>query len=235
MGLIFRRSVKILPGMKLNFGKKGTSVTVGSKGAHVTYGKGRKTASVGVPGTGLYYRQSVSTKEKQPVNSAYSAQKQIPQRTKAENLTWGFVFLVGGIIILLLAFMASLQAIGRILIGGIGVFTLLASFAFFNAESIDDEKNEETNKAEVKSIKLFAVVIGLIILAVFGYLFFASFDWSWQSQSKHNVYITYHYDWLKWIFYPIDLIGIAVGAFVTYIGFNTGTDNSEEHTNQSTQ
>ena len=164
MGLIFRRSVKILPGLKVNVGKKGTSVTVGTRGAHVTYGKGRKTASVGVPGTGVYYRKTISTKEKTPVNAAYSAQQQIPQRTKAENQTWGFVFLAIGIVILLLAFLASLQTIGRIIIGSIGAFTLLFSLAYFNAESSDEPASEKGGEKESMIPNPLALGIGTILI-----------------------------------------------------------------------
>lgn len=56
MGLRFRKSVKIAPGVKLNLNKKSVGVTVGGKGAHYTVNsKGRKTASVGIPGTGISY------------------------------------------------------------------------------------------------------------------------------------------------------------------------------------
>lgn len=59
MGVRFRKSFKIAPGMKLNFGKKGVSATVGGNGAHYTINSsGKKTASVGVPGTGLSYSSS---------------------------------------------------------------------------------------------------------------------------------------------------------------------------------
>ena len=224
MGLIFRRSIKILPGLKVNVGKKGTSVTVGTRGAHVTYGKGRKTASVGVPGTGVYYRKSISTNKKTSVNAAYSGQQQLPQRTKAENQTWGFVFLAIGIIILLLAFLASLQTIGRIIIGCIGAFTLLFSLAYFNAESSDEPANEISTEKEPMIPNPFALGIGIILILLFGYLFFASFGWSWQEQSKHNIHIVYHFDWLKWIFYPLDIAGIIFGALCAYIGISTDDD-----------
>ena len=59
MGLRFRKSVKIAPGVKLNFNKKSVGVTVGRKGAHYTVNSsGKKTASVGIPGTGLSYSTS---------------------------------------------------------------------------------------------------------------------------------------------------------------------------------
>lgn len=224
MGLIFRRSIKILPGLKVNFGKKGTSVTVGTKGAHMTYGKGRKTASIGVPGTGVYYRKTISTKENAPVNTAYRSQQQIPQRTKAENQTWGFVFLAMGIVILLLAFLASLQTIGRIIIGCIGAFMLLCSLAYFNAKSSDEPTDKEEAKKESMIPNPFALGFGIILILLFGYLFFASFGWSWQEQSKHNIYIVYHFDWLKWIFYPLDIAGIIFGALCAYIGISTDED-----------
>jgi Protein of unknown function (DUF4236) len=55
MGFRFRRSVKILPGVRLNFGKRGVSTSVGVRGAHVTFGKSGTRTTVGVPGTGLSY------------------------------------------------------------------------------------------------------------------------------------------------------------------------------------
>lgn len=59
MGLRFRRSVKIAPGVKLNFNKKSVGVTLGGKGAHYTVNsKGKRTSTVGIPGTGLSYTTS---------------------------------------------------------------------------------------------------------------------------------------------------------------------------------
>lgn len=61
MSLRFRKSFKVAPGVKLNLNKKSASVTFGGKGFHHTINSsGRKTTSVGIPGTGLYY-QDVST------------------------------------------------------------------------------------------------------------------------------------------------------------------------------
>lgn len=56
MGLRFRKSVTLCKGVKLNFGKTGMSVTLGSKGYHKTINtNGNVTTSVGIPGTGIYY------------------------------------------------------------------------------------------------------------------------------------------------------------------------------------
>jgi hypothetical protein len=57
MGFRFRRSAKILPGVKLNFSKSGVSTTIGRRGAGVTVGKRGAWANVGVPGSGMSYRE----------------------------------------------------------------------------------------------------------------------------------------------------------------------------------
>ena len=66
MGLRFRKSIKIAPGVKINLNKKSTSVTFGGKGVHYTSSStGKKTASVGIPGTGISYTQTTGQSSKQ--------------------------------------------------------------------------------------------------------------------------------------------------------------------------
>jgi hypothetical protein len=56
MGLRFYRRVRILPGIRLNFTGRGTSISFGARGAWYTIGRnGRRTATLGWPGTGLRY------------------------------------------------------------------------------------------------------------------------------------------------------------------------------------
>jgi hypothetical protein len=55
MGFRFRRSIRLLPGIRLNIGKRGVSTSVGVRGAHVTVGHGQVRETVGLPGTGLSY------------------------------------------------------------------------------------------------------------------------------------------------------------------------------------
>src|SRR5262245_32981682 len=58
MGWRFRRSIRIAPGVRVNFGKSGfTSFSVGGRGARATFGKRGITQSFGLPGTGLSYTQ----------------------------------------------------------------------------------------------------------------------------------------------------------------------------------
>ena len=59
MSLRFRKSIKIVPGVKLNLNKKSASITLGGKGIHHTISTtGKKSTSVGIPGTGIYYTES---------------------------------------------------------------------------------------------------------------------------------------------------------------------------------
>lgn len=62
MGLRFRKSVSILPGVRLNFGKSSASVSVGVPGFRKTINtKGQVTTTVGIPGTGIYYVDTKKT------------------------------------------------------------------------------------------------------------------------------------------------------------------------------
>lgn len=71
MGLRFRKSSKIAPGVKVNLNKKSNSVTFGGKGFHYTVNsKGKTTKSFGIPGTGLSY--STSSNKKIKHNDNYS-------------------------------------------------------------------------------------------------------------------------------------------------------------------
>lgn len=58
----FRRSIKILPGVKLNLGKRGISTSVGVRGAHITMGTSGTRVSAGIPGTGLGYTEKLGKK-----------------------------------------------------------------------------------------------------------------------------------------------------------------------------
>lgn len=61
----FRRSAKILPGVRLNIGKSGSSVTVGGRGLKTTVGHGKVRQTVGIPGTGVSYTDTSSSTKKQ--------------------------------------------------------------------------------------------------------------------------------------------------------------------------
>ena len=58
MSLRFQKSVKIIPGLRVNLSKSGLGVSVGGRGLHAGVdAKGRNYTNIGLPGTGLSARQ----------------------------------------------------------------------------------------------------------------------------------------------------------------------------------
>jgi hypothetical protein len=62
MAFRFRRTMKIAPGVRLNIGKRGGSISIGRRGASMTLGGSRgATVNLGLPGTGLSMSQRVGS------------------------------------------------------------------------------------------------------------------------------------------------------------------------------
>jgi hypothetical protein len=105
MGFRFRRSVKILPGIRLNFGSRGISTSIGVRGAHVTFGRTGTRTTVGLPGTGLSYthldrpHRSVST----PMTAQPNSDAEIPQGSARRGFLW-----IGIIVVILVTVIGRL-------------------------------------------------------------------------------------------------------------------------------
>ena len=64
MGLCFRKSITIAPGVRVNLSKSGPSLSFGKKGIRETISAtGKSTTTVGIPGTGVYYKKSYDLKK----------------------------------------------------------------------------------------------------------------------------------------------------------------------------
>ncbi len=64
MGLNFRKSITILPGVRLNLSKSGVSASFGKKGMRQSIStSGRATTTLGIPGTGVYYTKQTNVKK----------------------------------------------------------------------------------------------------------------------------------------------------------------------------
>lgn len=57
MGFRFRKSISIIPGVRLNISKGGFSTSIGRPGATVNIGKRGVRGTVGLPGSGLSYSE----------------------------------------------------------------------------------------------------------------------------------------------------------------------------------
>jgi hypothetical protein len=82
VGFRFYRRLPIIPGVRLNVATRGVSVSFGHRGAWYTVGShGRRTATLGWPGTGLRYT----------VTTGGAPRKGVPLATSA---AWGLLWLV---------------------------------------------------------------------------------------------------------------------------------------------
>jgi Protein of unknown function (DUF4236) len=92
MGFRFRRSVRILPGVKVNFSGSGASVSLGTRGLHYTIGPKGSRVTAGIPGTGLSWT-AYSPHSKKPLiapNGAFASPAPLallPQETHVEELS----------------------------------------------------------------------------------------------------------------------------------------------------
>ncbi|KKB35071.1 DUF4236 domain-containing protein [Bacillus thermotolerans] len=81
MGLRFRKSFKIAPGVRLNVSNKSTGLSFGGKGLRYSINsRGRRTVSAGIPGTGLSYSTSRSGKTYR--TKAYQTHRQLQEQRK---------------------------------------------------------------------------------------------------------------------------------------------------------
>jgi hypothetical protein len=55
MAFRFRKSFKVLPGVRVNLSKSGTSLSAGTRGASFNIGKKGVKKTVGIPGSGVSY------------------------------------------------------------------------------------------------------------------------------------------------------------------------------------
>ena len=72
MGFRFQKRIKLFPGITVNVSKSGLSTSVGTRGARVTLGHGKKRTTVGLPGTGLSHT-SVTSNTDRPAQSTGSS------------------------------------------------------------------------------------------------------------------------------------------------------------------
>ncbi|MCL2154027.1 MAG: DUF4236 domain-containing protein [Leptospirales bacterium] len=121
MGLRVRKSITLVKGVRVNLGKTGASLSFGVRGLRQTINlNGKRTTSVGIPGTGIsYVKTSGGGKKRQPAFSSHNPtlvqhqqQKQIEQQGNAvqvqqynnfvnslksihihcdDNIDWGYI------------------------------------------------------------------------------------------------------------------------------------------------
>ena len=66
MGFRFHRTIRLLPGLRLNVSKSGVSTSIGTRGAWLTFGRKGTRTTVGLPGTGISYTHTSPAHEHSP-------------------------------------------------------------------------------------------------------------------------------------------------------------------------
>ena len=85
MGLNFRKSITICKGVRLNLSKSGVGVSVGTKGARFSINSsGQKRATVGIPGTGVYYTKTSSSKSNKKKSAAQTKKAEITKKKEEQ-------------------------------------------------------------------------------------------------------------------------------------------------------
>ena len=88
MGLRFRKSFKVAPGVKINVGKKSVGLSVGGKGGRVTVNSsGRLTKSASIPGTGISYveTEKIGKSKQSSKRRSNKTDKNINKVSSSEN------------------------------------------------------------------------------------------------------------------------------------------------------
>ena len=78
MRLRFRKSIKLLPGVRLNFGLKNASVSLGEPGATYNVGARGSRLTVGIPGSGLSYTTSIARQNQTACSAAPTLKRRLP-------------------------------------------------------------------------------------------------------------------------------------------------------------
>lgn len=152
MGFRFRKSVKLMPGVRLNFSKKGMGVRVGGKHGGVSVGPSGTRVSASIPGTGIYYTEKIGSGKSK--SKSKSRSKTAPRSAASYNPKKRPVGLRPWYIILALLLFFSGLAAFRITFSGalitilIAVAMLIKTGADYNAKVSSEEVCDISPDAE---------------------------------------------------------------------------------------
>lgn len=173
MGFRFRKSFKIAPGVKFNINKKSVGLTFGKKGAHFTINsKGKRTTSVGIPGTGLSYTHTSKSRKRTKTSTTKkytpTAQNttQIVRQDDINNLSplakklYHYIYLGIGLFLVVWGFIEAFSAPIFIVFSLLGL-KLISKSRQYNIEikqndtmvdTIQEESNESNESNESISV-----------------------------------------------------------------------------------
>lgn len=148
MGLYFRRSRKILPGVRMNLSRNGVGFSFGTRGARYSISPtGRRTSSFGIPGSGLSYRTSARAKKRVPLNaSKYSSSgNRTSPSSVLKVLSWCILLALGTWVIG--DFFTPVSRLGKLLDVVIGCLLLGCAILLFFARKPRSKKEIAVDEA----------------------------------------------------------------------------------------
>lgn len=161
MGMRFRKSFKVAPGVKINLNSSSTSVSVGSKHLRTTVNtKGQKTTSIGTPIKGVSYRKTESLNKStpaQPFNIPEPIAKQIfksddPEIKKRDVKLYRFLMYFCFIIcvpVILIGLVCVSQAFGKFILA-MGILLLCIGFiSKKNRKKLIEDMAQEIQKEQL--------------------------------------------------------------------------------------
>ena len=110
MGFSFRKRLKIMKGLYLNFSKNGVSTSVGGPGATLNFGKNGTRVTTSIPGTGIRYSKNLSGNKKDTVSDFqdgtnpvltidnYNFTGKVPKDANKKFFYLSIIFIILGII-----------------------------------------------------------------------------------------------------------------------------------------
>jgi len=96
MGLRLRRTFRPFPGLRLNLSKSGVSTSIGTRGAWLTFGKRGTRATVGIPGTGISYTETLPPHQ-QHAKHQDGVQESAPSQSWSAGAWMILLVIVGGV------------------------------------------------------------------------------------------------------------------------------------------
>ena len=110
MGFSFRKRLKIMKGLYLNFSKNGISTSVGGPGATLNFGKNGTRVTTSIPGTGIRYSKNLSGNKKDAASDFqdgtnpvltidnYNFTGKVPKEANKNFFYLSIIFIILGII-----------------------------------------------------------------------------------------------------------------------------------------
>lgn len=110
MGFSFRKRLKIMKGLYLNFSKNGISTSVGGPGATLNFGKNSTRVTTSIPGTGIRYSKKLSENKKDTASDFqdgtnpvltidnYNFTSKVPKEANKNFFYLSIIFIILGII-----------------------------------------------------------------------------------------------------------------------------------------